>query len=140
MRLTPEHFRGIMEFIKKTRKEGNIMASYGCEGFLGNYESEVRNGFFFCHAGISVGSVLVDGSISACASIRPDYHQGNIYKDDFMDVWENKFQKYRDHSWMHTDDCASCRFWRYCQGNGMHLRDAEGKLLFCQLKKLKTES
>ena len=48
-----------------------------------------------CQAGVSVGSVLVDGAISACPSIRADYHQGNIYKDDFMEVWNNKYQPYR---------------------------------------------
>jgi pyruvate-formate lyase-activating enzyme len=35
LQLSNERFRGLMEFIKQTRKEGRIMASYGCEGFLG---------------------------------------------------------------------------------------------------------
>lgn len=52
-----------MEFIRKSRKEGRIHVSYGCEGFLGNYEAEVRDTFFACRAGISVGSVLIDGAI-----------------------------------------------------------------------------
>ena len=50
-----------MEFIKACRKEGRIIASYGCEGFLGNYEGEVRDHFFFCNAGVSVAGVLSDG-------------------------------------------------------------------------------
>ena len=65
MRLTNEEFRGVFEFIKKVRKEGRIRADYGCEGFLGNYEGEVRNRLFSCQAGISVGSVMADGSIAA---------------------------------------------------------------------------
>ena len=73
---------------------------------------------------------------SACASIRSDYHQGNIYKDDFVDVWENRFRPYRDRRWMKKDDCATCKWFRYCQGNGMHLRDSQGNLLLCNLKKL----
>ena len=85
-----------MEFIRQTRQEGKIMASYGCEGFLGSYEAEVRDGFYTCNAGISVASVLADGSISACPSIRSNYSQGSIYKDDFMEVWENRFQPFRD--------------------------------------------
>ena len=137
MRLTAEEFRGVFDFIKKVRKEGRIRADYGCEGFLGNYEGEVRNRFFSCQAGVSVGSVMADGSIAACASIRADYNQGNIYEDDFMDVWENRYQKYRNREWMKKDDCASCSYFRYCQGNGMHLRDGNGKLLFCHLKRLK---
>ena len=137
LRLSGEEFRGTMEFIKRTRKEGLIKASYGCEGFLGKYEGDVRDNFFLCSAGLTVGSVMADGSIAACPSIRADYSQGNIYKgDDFMDVWNSRYQIYRDHSWMKTDACARCRHWRWYRGNGMHLRDADGKLLFCHLERL----
>ena len=136
MRLTDEEFRGIFDYIKRTRQEGRIRVDYGCEGFLGNYEGEVRNRFFSCQAGVTVGSVLCDGSISACTSLRADYHQGNIYKDEFMDVWENRYHPYRNREWMKKDDCADCRYWRYCLGNGMHLRDGDGRLLLCHLKRL----
>jgi radical SAM protein with 4Fe4S-binding SPASM domain len=80
--------------------------------------------------------VLIDGSISACGSIRADYHQGNIYKDDFIDVWENRFQPYRDRSWMKKDQCGDCKWFRYCEGNGMHLRDDDGKLILCHLDRI----
>ena len=136
LQLSNEEFKGLMEFIKATRKEGRIMAEYGCEGFLGNYEGDVRSHFYICSAGITIGSVLADGSISACPSIRADYHQGNIYQDDFMEVWNTRFQPFRDRSWMHKDECASCKVWKYCKGNGMHLRDADGKLLLCHYSKL----
>ena len=136
LQLSREQFRGLLEFIKATRREGRIRVSYGCEGFLGNYEGEVRDHFFFCQAGVSVGGVLSDGSISACTSIRSDYHQGNIYEDDFMVVWNSRFQPYRDRSWMKKDACADCKYWRYCRGGGMHLRGEDGKLLFCHLDRL----
>lgn len=136
LRLSGAEFRTLMDFIKRTRREGRIMASYGCEGFLGNWEGDVRDNFFLCSAGITIASVMADGSIAACPSIRTDYSQGNIYRDDFMDVWNNRYQVYRDRSWMRTDECASCKYWRYCRGNGMHLRDGEGKLLFCHLHRL----
>ena len=136
MKLSDEEFRGLFDYIRRTREEGRIRADYGCEGFLGNYEGEVRNRLFGCQAGITVGSVMADGSIAACASIRSDYHQGNIYEDDFMEVWENRYHPYRNREWMKTDDCKTCRYFRYCQGNGMHLRDGNGKLLFCHLKRM----
>ncbi|UVV52530.1 TIGR04133 family radical SAM/SPASM protein [Bacteroides thetaiotaomicron] len=135
-RMNGEELKQVLDFIRDTRKEGIIRASYGCEGFLGNYEGEVRNTPFFCSAGISVYSVLIDGSISACSSIRSNYHQGNIYQDDFWEIWQTKFQPYRDRSWMKKDECARCKYFRYCQGNGMHLRDNEGKLLVCHLNRL----
>ena len=137
MKLTNEEFRAVFDFIKETRQEGRIRVDYGCEGFLGNYEGEVRDHFFSCRAGISVGSVMADGSIAACASIRSDYNQGNIYEDDFMDVWENRYAPYRNREWMRKGECKDCSYFRYCQGNGMHLRDGEGNLLLCHLKRIK---
>ncbi|MBP5757925.1 MAG: SPASM domain-containing protein, partial [Bacteroidales bacterium] len=120
-------------------QEGRIHASYGCEGFLGKYEGQVRDYIYQCHAGVTVASVLIDGSISACTSIRGKYYQGNIYKDNFWDVWQNRFQPYRDRSWMRKDQCADCKMFRYCEGNGMHLRDEEGNLMVCHLKRIEEE-
>ena len=137
LQLSDERFRGVMDFINQTRKEGRISVSYGCEGFLGEYEGKVRDHMFTCQAGMSISSVMIDGSISACASIRSKLAQGNIYKDDFIDVWENRYQPYRDRSWMKTGECADCKYFRYCQGNGMHLRDDNGELIICHLKRLK---
>lgn len=130
-------FCRLLEFIKATRKEGLIRANHGCEGFLGSYEGEVRDGFFWCRAGVHAGSVLVDGSISACPSLRADYIQGNIYKDSFLQCWNNRFQVMRNRSWTKTGDCADCTAYKWCEGNGLHLRDeTTGKLLRCHLKLL----
>ena len=138
MQLTDSEFKGVFEFIKATREEGRIKASYGCEGFLGNYEAEVRDHLYTCQAGVTIGSVLIDGSISACTSIRGNFRQGNIYEDDFMEVWEKRFLPYRHRKWMKSGDCGKCRLFRYCQGNGMHLRDDEGKLLLCHVRRLQS--
>lgn len=136
LQLLPTQFKLLFDFIKETKKEGSIKLNYGCEGFLGNYESDVRDNFFFCQAGVGVGSVLVDGSISACPNLRSNFIQGNIYQDDFMDVWNNRYQPFRDRSWTKQGECADCKYFRYCEGNGMHLRDEEGNLLFCHLKRI----
>lgn len=133
--LTEQGVTQLMEFIVATRKEGRIKPSFCCEGFMGGYEGEVRDYFFECNAGVSVASVLLDGGIGACPSIRADYRQGNIYEDDFWDVWENRYEQYRNHDWMKTGICADCKVWRYCVGNGMHLRDSSGKIMHCHLKK-----
>jgi len=130
-------FCRVMDFIVETRKDGKIDLSYSCEGFLGDYENKVRSYQYFCQAGINVASVLSDGSISGCLSIRSQYNQGNIYTDSFSQVWQNKFQIYRNHSWMKTGMCEKCDMWRYCEGNGMHLRDNQGDLLLCNYQLLK---
>jgi radical SAM enzyme (rSAM/lipoprotein system) len=136
LQLSNAEFRSMLDFIRETRKEGRIKAGYGCEGFLGRYEGEVRDHFYTCQAGVTIGSVLIDGSISACTSIRSDYHQGNIYRDDFMEVWEHRFLPYRNRTWMKSGDCADCKYWKWCEGNGMHLRDADGKLMVCHLRRI----
>ncbi len=134
LQLSDEQFREVMDFIVAVRKENSIHLSFSCEGFLGDYEWEVRDHPYYCYAGTNVASILADGSISGCLSIRSQYHQGNIYNDRFTDVWENKFQLYRQREWMHTGLCEDCDMWDFCQGNGMHLRNDDGKLLLCHYK------
>lgn len=136
LQLSDAQFTQLLRFIRDIRREGRIQASYGCEGFLGNYEMEVRDHFYACEAGIHVASILADGSISGCPSIRANFHQGNIYQDAFWEVWEKRFAPYRDRSWARQGACADCSFFRYCEGNGMHLRDEEGRLLVCHHKRL----
>lgn len=136
LQLTGEQYRALMEFIVACRKEGRIKASYGCEGFLGPYEGKVRDHLFSCQAGLSIASVRIDGAISGCTSIRASYSQGNIYTDDFVDVWEHRFGIFRDHTPFKTGSCAECRWWKKCQGNGMHLRGENGELLLCNLSRL----
>ena len=137
LQLTPIDFKRLFDFIKQTRAEGKIKLDYGCEGYLGNYEGQVRDEFFFCRAGINIASVLVDGSISACPNLRENFIQGNIYRDNFADVWENRYHAYRNRKWTQTGLCAECDSYKYCEGNGMHLRDEKtGELMFCHLKKI----
>ncbi|MEG1405079.1 MAG: TIGR04133 family radical SAM/SPASM protein [Alistipes sp.] len=136
LRMTDEQFRTMMEFIRRSRKLGQIEVSYACEGFLGSYETQVRDQFYQCTAGISVASVRVDGAISGCTSIRANFHQGNIYKDKFWDVWQNRFEKFRNREWARTGECADCKMFRYCLGGGMHLHDDDGRLLYCHYHRL----
>lgn len=134
--LTDEQFRGLMDFIAKEREEGRHV-SYSCEGYLGEYEGRVRDHLYHCAAGVSIASILIDGSISACTSIRGKYYQGNIYKDAFWDVWENGFKPYRDRQWMkESGPCKECKAFDFCEGNGMHLRREDGSLMLCHLHRL----
>ena len=137
LQLSDEQFRDLLNFIVLTRREGKIDLSYACEGYLGAYEGLVRNYFYNCQAGLTVASVRADGAISGCLSIRSDYNQGNIYQDSFWDVWENRFEPYRDRNWMRRGLCQDCEVFRYCQGNGFHLRDGNGDLMLCHYNRLK---
>lgn len=137
LQLEPKEFKELFDFIKYTRKEGKIKLNYGCEGFLGSYEGEVRDDFFICRAGINIASILADGSISACPNLRDNFIQGNIYKDNFEEVWLNRYKIFRDKSWTKTGICADCEFYKFCEGSGMHLRNENnGELSFCHLKRI----
>ena len=92
---------------------------------------------YSCRAGLTVASILNNGGISGCLSIRSDYQQGNIYQDNFWDVWNNRFKNYRNREWMRNEQCEECEVFKYCQGSGMHLRDSQGKLMLCHYNKLK---
>ena len=45
LQLTNEQFTWMLNFIRYCRQEGKIHTSYGCEGFLGNYEAECATPF-----------------------------------------------------------------------------------------------
>ena len=131
LHLSNQQITDLLEFIKKTRKENRIKLNFACEGFLGGYESEVRDYFYHCAAGVNVASILIDGSISGCTSIRHNFHQGNIYTDDFMTVWNKGFEEYRNRSWTKKEECADCKVFKYCLGGGMHLRGDNREMLDC---------
>ena len=122
MQLTGEQFRTMMDFIeaKRAAKTG-MNVTFSCEGYLGRYETKVRQNLYFCHAGINIASVLIDGRINACPNIDRDvFSQGNIYSDNLFEVWQNRFQPFRDRSWARKGICKDCKVFDRCLGNGMH--------------------
>jgi radical SAM enzyme (rSAM/lipoprotein system) len=120
MILTDRQFVELMEFIASARRRNQINVRFSCEGYVGQYERKVRDSFFFCRAGINIGSILIDGSISACPNIDRSFSQGNIYKDNFYEIWNTRFQPFRDRSWTLKGQCAQCEAYNECQGNGFH--------------------
>lgn len=122
LHLDNEEFVRLMEFIKEKREHPSSMnVTFSCEGYLGRYEQKVRQIPYFCRAGINIASILIDGRICACPNIDRDvFSQGNIYEDDFWDVWTKRFKPFRDRGWARKGECAECRQFRNCLGNGMH--------------------
>lgn len=87
-------------------------------------------------AGVSVASIRVNGDISGCNSIRYNYSEGNIYKDNLWEVWQTRFNKYRDRSWAKSGVCSKCKVFKYCHGGGMHLRNENEEIVQCLYNKL----
>ena len=142
--LSPKEYLELMQFIEQTRsyispENKSIHLNYSCEGYLGKYELKVRDYFFFCRGGINVGSVMCNGDVSACLSVRgKDFIQGNIYEDDFdfMKIWNSRYECMRNRKWAKIGRCAKCSSWRWCEGNGLHLhKDSHSESLYCGLIK-----
>ena len=82
---------------------------------------------------------MVDGNIGACLDIerRQDLVQGNIYKDDFIDVWENRFQGFRTNRALLSEKCSICEFKSICQGDSAHTWDYDAnEPMFCVAKRM----
>lgn len=129
--LSAEQMHRLVSFIERLRSEKRLHARFSCEAWLGRHERTARDWHFFCRAGINIASILADGSISACPNIDRRFTQGNIYTDDFEQVWENRFEVMRERKWMRNGICAKCRHWSDCRGGAMHLRTPEGPTMRC---------
>lgn len=136
--LTASRFVKLLDFIAESRKTGSMDIKFSCEGYVGRYESMVRDSCFFCRAGINIGSILIDGSISACPNIDRSFIQGNIYRDNFYQVWQTKYEPFRNRSWTKTGKCGNCSEYRDCTGNGLHnWHGDKNNVLVCHNEKIR---
>lgn len=137
--LTDLQYKELMDFICLKRKLKLIDIKFSCEGYVGRYELKVRDSYFFCRAGINIGSILADGSISACPNIDRTFSQGNIYRDNFYEIWQTRFQPFRNRNWTKTGQCKKCADYSECLGNGMHnWHGGEKNVLVCHNEKIKS--
>ena len=103
--LDKEEYKYLFNFIKEKREENIMNVEYGCSHYLDiPMEKEIRDTYFSCVTGLYVASILSNGDIFVCPNVerRPEFIQGNIKTDSFVDVWENKFKIFR------TDDRTKC--------------------------------
>ncbi len=124
---TSKILKQTLQFIKEKRiADPSWPLSYCEEGFLGcEWEREVRKSPYYCGAGINIGSLLCDGSYSACPSLSRQWIQGHVDELPFSEAWENRYQKMRQRKWMKNDFCGNCRQWNNCKGSSLHLWDLE---------------
>ncbi len=142
--LTSKQYVYVLDYIKnkKRDKKNKLPINFCDEGFLGlDYEGEARDPLFFCWAGVTVGSILYNGDVAGCAIIpRKHTTQGNIRKERFSEIWNSKFEMFRNREWKKKGKCKECYYWDYCEGESMHLWDFEKKeLKLCNYKRLEEE-
>lgn len=126
--LSGSELKRLLDFIREKRFDRNcdMHVTYGCSHFLGfDYEHELRDFYFQCGAGLQIASVMANGEIGACLDIErlPELIQGNIYKDDFVDVWENRFRVFRQDRVAGSSKCRNCESRSVCMGDSAHTWD-----------------
>ncbi len=123
--LTDDDYRYMFEYIRNKRIAGEPV-TYGCSHYLGlEYEREVRDWYYICTAGTYIASIMANGDITACLDIerRPEFVQGNILKDRFKDVWENRFEIFRRDLGDDNEKCRNCSEKCRCHGDSYHSWD-----------------
>ena len=123
--LDDKDYKRLIDYIDKMRNDENvnIEVTYGCSHYLGvDYERRVRDFYFLCFAGIMSCSVLCNGDIYGCMDIerRDELVQGNVEKDNFVDVWENGFKQYRKNKAYLSKQCSQCEDREFCCGESSH--------------------
>lgn len=143
LQLSRKEFLFLLDFIREKRKQRHekqthINITFGCSHFLPLlYEEEVRKSLFICCAGITIAGIQCNGDIAACLDIerRPELVQGNLYQDDFWDVWKNRFQFYRKDRTEQSEFCRNCRMRMICAGDSLHTWDfLQNRPKFCLMQ------
>ncbi len=121
--LDKDDYKYLYNFIKEKREENIMNVEYGCSHYLDiDMEKEIRDTYFFCTTGLYVASILSNGDIFVCPNVerRKEFVQGNIKTDNFVDVWENRFEYFRSDERTKCEKCAKCSKWKYCLGDSFH--------------------
>lgn len=140
--LNAKEIEHLLNFIREKRfdNDNEMDVTYGCSHFLTyDYEREVRDYYFQCAAGTQVASIMANGDIGACLDIerRPELIQGNAYRDDFIDVWENRFSQFRYDRTDVSTMCRNCEHRCVCMGDSAHTWDYEHNEPGYCIKKMK---
>lgn len=138
--LSGKEYRQLLDFILEKRALGELEISFGCSHFLPEeYAKKVRDVRFHCGCGIFIASISAKGEILGCLDVdeRKLTCQGNIQTDRFWEVWENRFQLFREKRKPDNGICAGCAYADYCRGGSWHTWDfAHSRPRLCLLQHL----
>jgi len=124
--LSNKQYCDLLDFVRRTREESSMEVTYGCSHFLPEeYETSVRGFHFHCGAGTFIASISAQGDILACLDIedREFTKQGNIKVDNFWDVWNERYQLFRQPRNLSNSKCSSCFDKDFCRGDSWHTWD-----------------
>ena len=133
--LEEDDFLYLFDFIKR-HKTSPLPVVWSCTHYFGNTDVDIDPTFrkFACLTGIANASVLYNGDIFGCPNIprRKELIQGNVKTDSFVDVWENRFEIYRNSERTRGEKCKNCEHWQHCKGDSFHTFDFDANNpLYC---------
>ena len=132
--LNKEEHLQLLRYIRNKREEG-YPVTYGCSHWLGlTYERDVRDWYFFCYSGITTAGIMANGDIGGCLDIERNAEtiQGNVLRDDFTEVWKNRFRIFRTPLSTRCEECRTCPDEEFCKGGSAHSWDyAKNRQMVC---------
>lgn len=126
--------RTILEYVREARQDAfTPRPEFSEEGFVGErFEGVVRPYLCQCRAGISVAGIRANGRIGACPELAEVFDQGDIRTERLKDVWDQRYQVFRDRGWTRKGACTECGQWGRCKGGALHLyADTDSEFLRC---------
>lgn len=122
--LSNQDYRKLFEFVAGVRarhQDDAFEVEVACGGWLGKqWEGIVRPFIFHCVSGLDTMTILYDGGITGCPVVSRKLIQGNVREDNLKDVWENRFEFFRDPKGRAPSRCVNCSDWTYCHGGCLH--------------------
>lgn len=134
--LTDDDQRRLFAFILDKRREG-LPVVYGCSHFVGpDLEGNVRDKLFLCNAGLFTASVRANGDICACLDIAasPQTTFGNVLQQPFSEVWNQRFELFRQPLSHRNETCRACEYATWCAGGAHHSWDYQNDVPLICLK------
>ncbi len=121
MHLNNNQLLELFNFINKNRKNFKIEICEGA-GYLGTWDTKLKDAPFFCGCGWNTCTIMADGTVMGCPIFenQKEYGEGNIRDSSFKNIWENKFERFRNIEL--PDDCNSCKYINACGGGCWMMR------------------
>lgn len=128
MQLNNDQLVELFRFIHNHKKRFHIEICEGA-GYLGPWDAKVRNKPFFCGCGWTTCTIMADGTVMGCPVFEDQatYREGNIREMSFKDIWEHKFERFRNLEL--GAECEACEHLPACRGGCWMMRNFNAQCL-----------
>lgn len=115
LQLDKSQVTGLFNFIRENRRK--FPTEISCEaGYLGEWETKLRQKQFFCGCGWNRCTIMADGKVMGCTLFEDSekHAEANIRDMTFREIWDKKFEQFRKPKLPAA--CNKCRHTSACRG------------------------